>query len=72
MTSNAALRADLDIGGTGREGGNINLIVDGSVSLIGGKTEAEIAPTGESTRITLGVLPGGKVLVETLQLKLIL
>ncbi|QDL13823.1 hypothetical protein DP113_05660 [Brasilonema octagenarum UFV-E1] len=58
MTSNAALRADLDIGGVSREGGNIDLIVDGTILLIGGKTE--IAPTGESTRITLGVLPGGK------------
>ncbi|BAZ10748.1 filamentous hemagglutinin outer membrane protein [Calothrix sp. NIES-4071] len=60
MTSNAALRADLDIGGTALKGGNINLIVDGSISLIGGKTEALTAPTGESTRITLGLLPGGK------------
>jgi filamentous hemagglutinin family protein len=60
MTSNAALIADLGAGGTGREGGNINLMVDGSVSLIGGKTEAEAAFTGESTRITLGVQPGGK------------
>ncbi|MBW4599076.1 MAG: filamentous hemagglutinin N-terminal domain-containing protein [Calothrix sp. FI2-JRJ7] len=60
MTGNAALRADLDKGGTAQEAANINLIVDGSVSLIGGKTEAITAPTGESTRITLGVLPTGK------------
>ncbi len=60
MTNNAALIADLGAGGTGRQGGNINLIVDGSVSLIGGNTQAESAFTGESTRITLGVQPYGK------------
>ncbi|GJD19212.1 filamentous haemagglutinin outer membrane protein [Rivularia sp. IAM M-261] len=58
MTSNAALRADIDENGKASEPGSIDLIVDGTISLIGGKTE--IAPTGESTRITLGILPKGK------------
>ena len=53
LSSNAALVGDLGIG-KGR-GGNIKLDVDGQILLIGGET----APTGESTRITLGVLSGG-------------
>ncbi len=58
LSSNAALIGD--VGSQGKGGGNIDLIVDGSVSLTGGKTQAETAPTGESTRITLGVQQGGK------------
>ncbi|MEH2319217.1 two-partner secretion domain-containing protein [Nostoc sp.] len=58
LTSNAALIGD--VGFQGKGGGNIDLMVDGSVSLIGGKTKAETASTGESTRITLGVQPQGK------------
>ncbi|GAB1540286.1 hypothetical protein NUACC21_29550 [Scytonema sp. NUACC21] len=55
MTENAALIADLGVDGQGR-GGNINLDVKGEILLVGGET----APTGESTRITLGVLPNGR------------
>ncbi|KAB8315422.1 filamentous hemagglutinin N-terminal domain-containing protein [Tolypothrix campylonemoides VB511288] len=54
LSSNALLEGDLDKTGIGR-GANINLDVKGTILLIGGET----APTGESTRITLGVLPGG-------------
>ncbi len=56
LSSNAALIGD--VGPTGQGGGNIDLMVDGSVSLIGGTTET--AFTGESTRITLGVQPVGQ------------
>jgi filamentous hemagglutinin family protein len=44
-----------DTNGRG-QGGNINLDVQGILLLRGGKT----APTGESSRITLGVQPDGK------------
>ena len=54
MSSNAALIGDVDLTGEGR-GGDIYLNVQGTILLVGGET----APTGESTRITLGVLPGG-------------
>ncbi len=54
LSSNALLEGDLDATGQGR-GANINLDVKGTILLVGGET----APTGESTRITLGVLPGG-------------
>ncbi|MBW4635048.1 MAG: filamentous hemagglutinin N-terminal domain-containing protein [Iphinoe sp. HA4291-MV1] len=54
LSSNALLQGDLDIAGQGR-GANINLDVKGTILLIGGET----AQAGESTRITLGVLPGG-------------
>jgi filamentous hemagglutinin family protein len=56
LSSNAALIGD--VGPLGQGGGSIDLDVEGTISLIGGKTE--IAPTGESTRITLGVQPQGK------------
>ncbi|MGF1672597.1 MAG: beta strand repeat-containing protein, partial [Rivularia sp. (in: cyanobacteria)] len=56
LSSNAALIGD--VGFNGKGGGNINLVVEDTISLIGGKTE--IAATGETTRITLGVQPGGK------------
>lgn len=52
LSSNAAIIGDTT--GQGR-GGDINLDIEGTISIIGGET----APTGESTRITLGVLPGG-------------
>ncbi|MEQ8963859.1 MAG: hypothetical protein RLP02_39135, partial [Coleofasciculus sp. C2-GNP5-27] len=54
LSSNAVIGGDLGYGAIGR-GGDINLDVKGTLSLIGGET----APTGESTRITLGVLTGG-------------
>jgi filamentous hemagglutinin family protein len=53
LTENAAFVGDLS--GQGR-GADINLEITGKISLIGGQT----APTGESTRITLGVQPGGR------------
>ncbi|MBE9214572.1 filamentous hemagglutinin N-terminal domain-containing protein [Plectonema cf. radiosum LEGE 06105] len=56
LSSNAALIGD--VGSNGKGGGNINLVVEDTISLIGGKTE--IAATGETTRITLGVQQGGK------------
>jgi filamentous hemagglutinin family protein len=55
LSSNAALIGD--VGPTGQGGGNIDLLVDGTVSLLGG-TETSI--TGESTRITAGVQPYGQ------------
>jgi filamentous hemagglutinin family protein len=57
LTSNAAFVGDLS--GQGR-GADINLDVTGKISLIGGNTVQTTAPTGESTRITLGVQPGGR------------
>jgi filamentous hemagglutinin family protein len=54
MSSNAALITDVSTGGQG-QAGDINLAVSGTIALTGGET----APTGESTRITLGVQPDG-------------
>lgn len=54
MGSDAALIGDISPSGNGR-GGNVNLDVKGRILLVGGKTFV----SGESTRITLGVLPGG-------------
>ncbi|MBX9252520.1 filamentous hemagglutinin N-terminal domain-containing protein [Desmonostoc muscorum CCALA 125] len=59
LNSNAAIVADVGAAGRG-QGGNINLDVTGTISLIGAEPNPESKPyTGESTRITLGVLPGG-------------
>jgi filamentous hemagglutinin family protein len=60
MGSNAALIGDLDPNAKGR-GGNINLNVTGTILLRGGITTPTpgFLWTGESTRITIGVLPGG-------------
>ncbi|MFB2876333.1 filamentous hemagglutinin N-terminal domain-containing protein [Floridanema aerugineum] len=65
MSSNAALIGDVDPTGKG-QGGDVKLNVTGTILLIGGET----AETGESTRITLGVLPngigkGGNLIVDT-------
>ncbi len=65
MSANAAMISDTNTGGRG-QAGNINLDVDGVISLIGGE---EIAPTGESTRITLGIQPraggsGGRIRIN--------
>jgi len=54
LESNAALIGDVGVGGKGK-GGDITLTIDGTIAIVGGN----IAPTGESTRITLGVQPFG-------------
>jgi filamentous hemagglutinin family protein len=60
MSSNAALIGDVDPNAKGR-GGNINLNVTDTILLRGGITTPTpgLLWTGESTRITIGVLPGG-------------
>jgi filamentous hemagglutinin family protein len=54
IISDGALAADTN--GQG-QGGNINLDVEGTLLLNGG---SRAAPTGEASRITLGVQPGGR------------
>ena len=53
LVGDAAIAADTN--GEG-QGGNINLDVEGTLLISGG---GRAAPTGESSRITLGVQPGG-------------
>jgi filamentous hemagglutinin family protein len=55
LSSGAYLEGDLDITGEGR-GADINLNVTGTINLIGDPNSLAV----ESTRITVGVLPGGK------------
>jgi large exoprotein involved in heme utilization and adhesion len=70
LSSNAALIGDVDPNAKGR-GGNINLNVTGTILLCGGVTTPTpgFLWTGESTRITIGVLPGGIGSGGTLNIK---
>ncbi|MBI4785291.1 MAG: filamentous hemagglutinin N-terminal domain-containing protein [Oscillatoriophycideae cyanobacterium NC_groundwater_1537_Pr4_S-0.65um_50_18] len=56
LRSNAAINSDVDstdeVSGRGR-GGDVNLNIEGTISILGGGT----APTGESARITLALTP---------------
>jgi filamentous hemagglutinin family protein len=54
ITDGAALNSETGFGGQGRSG-DINLNIKGTISIIGG----DFAPTGESSRITLGLQPEG-------------
>ena len=70
MSSNAALIGDVDPNAKGR-GGNINLRVTNQILLRGGFTPriSGFVWTGESTRITIGVLKGGLGSGGTLKIK---
>jgi filamentous hemagglutinin family protein len=57
LKSNASFEGDVYPRATGR-GGNVNIDVDDTL-LMDGLSEF-VGPTGESTRITVGILPGGQ------------
>jgi filamentous hemagglutinin family protein len=67
VRNNASFEGDVNANATGR-GGNIRLDIAGSL-LLDGQSEFGIAPTGESTRITVGVLGGGIGPGGTVQIK---
>ncbi|MEB3220197.1 MAG: filamentous hemagglutinin N-terminal domain-containing protein [Nostocales cyanobacterium 94392] len=56
LRANASFEGDVNRGATGK-GGNINFNVTDTILLDG--ASSDVAPTGESTRITVGILSGG-------------
>ncbi|BAY09897.1 two-partner secretion domain-containing protein [Calothrix sp. NIES-2098] len=65
LSSNASIQGDVTETGNGK-GANIELIAKGPISLTGGVNSAR---TGESTRITLGLLPNAQGVGGTLNIK---